>query len=138
MYAPTSGTEWIELYNPHDTAIMLSGWKLSDLEEDDLITGTATEQLSIPARTAAVIASNPTIFASDYPSVSYIFGVEDSALGNGLGDTGDSLTLSYGALSYTKSWEATTDGANGDGNSLTRDCSTCDGWTATTATPGAV
>ncbi|MEE3207862.1 MAG: lamin tail domain-containing protein, partial [Candidatus Thermoplasmatota archaeon] len=70
MYAPTSGTEWIELYNPHDTAIMLSGWKLSDLEEDDLITGTATEQLSIPARTAAVIASNPTIFASDYPSVS--------------------------------------------------------------------
>ena len=138
MYAPTSGTEWIELYNPHDTAIMLSGWKLSDLEEDDLITGTATEQLSIPARTAAVIASNPTIFASDYPSVSYIFGVEDSALGNGLGDTGDNLTLSYGALSYTKSWEATTDGANGDGNSLTRDCSTCDGWTATTATPGAV
>ena len=138
MYAPTSGTEWVELYNPRDTAVLLPGWKLSDLAEDDLITGTATEQLSIPARTAAVIAASPAIFAGDYPLVSYVFGVEDSALGNGLGDSGDSLTLSYGALSYTKSWEAATDGADGDGNSLTRDCATCDGWTATTATPGAV
>ena len=138
MYAPTSGTEWVELYNPRDTAVLLPGWKLSDLAEDDLITGTATEQLSIPARTAAVIAASPSIFASDYPGVSYVFGVEDSALGNGLGDGGDSLTLSYGALSYTKSWEATTDGADGDGNSLTRECPTCDGWAAAAPTPGAV
>ena len=138
MYAPTSGSEWVELYNPGDTAVLLHGWKLSDLAEDDLIIGDATVQFSIPARTAAIIAASPSIFSSDYPGVSYVFGVEDSALGDGLGDGGDSLTLSHGALSYTKSWEATTDGADGDGNSLTRDCPPCDGWTATTATPGAV
>ena len=138
MYAPTSGSEWVELYNPHDTAVLLSGWKLSDLAEDDLIIGTASEQYSIPARTAAIIAASPSIFPSDYPGVSYVFGVEDSALGDGLGDSGDSLTLSHRALSYTKSWEATTDGADGDGNSLTRDCSTCDSWAAAAPTPGAV
>ena len=42
MYAPTSGTEWVELYNPRNTAVLLPGWKLSDLAEDDLIIGTAT------------------------------------------------------------------------------------------------
>ena len=137
MYQPASGTEWVEIYNPAYVAAEVAGWKLSDLAEEDLILGGDGETLTIPARSAAIVAASPATFASSYPSVSYVFGLEDSAIGDGLGDIADTIALGYHSYSDALAYEDD-DGANGDGNSLTRDCPTCDGWTAATATPGTV
>ena len=115
----------------------VADWGRLVAAKDDLIIGTASEQYSIPARTAAIIAASPSIFSSDYPGVSYVFGLEDSAIGDGLGDIADTIALGYHSYSDTLAYEDD-DGANGDGNSLTRDCPTCDNWTAAAPTPGAV
>ena len=137
MYQPVAGTEWVEIYNPAYVAAEVDGWKLSDLAEDDLILGAEGETLTIPARSAAVVAASPTDFASRYPGVSYVFGLEDSAIGDGLGNIADTIALGYHSYSDALAYEDD-DGANGDGNSLTRDCPTCDNWTAVAPTPGAV
>ena len=59
------------------------------------------------------------------------------AIGAGLGALADSIALGYYTYSDTLAYEDS-DGADGDGNSLTRDCPTCDNWTAAVPTPGAV
>ena len=86
---PEARREWIEIYNASDDPIDLAGWTIDDGEERDVL-----PQLIVPAQGFAVLTGAASYFLSDYPLFSgSLAEVADGSLGNGLANTGDSLTL---------------------------------------------
>ena len=82
MYRPApslDSEDWIELYNPTDHPIDLSGWKLKDDNDAHVFT--------IPARTTLdsfshlVICEDPLAFSQAYPSVQHYIGGFDFGFG---------------------------------------------------------
>lgn len=96
-----SGYEWFELYNTRDFAISLSGWRVSDNYSSDSI-----PSVNISPKGFAVVAAS-SAFYENYPDYkgTVVF-IDDGRIGNGLGNSGDSLILSdsddnlVDALSY--------------------------------------
>ncbi len=93
--------EWFELYNTTDSPITLSSWTISDAREIDSI-----PNLTIEAHDFAIVAASEN-FAENYnPAGLNIVYIDDSSIGNGLGNTGDRLILkdnngnTIDALSY--------------------------------------
>lgn len=86
----TRGNEWIELYNPTGATITLINWSIRDNSTNapDTFQGT----ISLSPRTYAIVVANgqtpPTT-----PTDTLIIEVDDSALGNGLNDSGDKIEL---------------------------------------------
>ena len=117
MYAPTtklggSSNEWIELYNPTNESINLSGWNISDSSKNY----TLTNLINISAYGYFILARKPENF-SQYWNVSCPIAkfsrplnndYEIITLYNSSGDLVDSVT-------YDDSW-----GADGNGYSLQR------------------
>ena len=100
MPAPSSGPEWVELYNPSDTAIDVSGWRIDD---------------DTPGGTQTTIAAGSVV-----PARGYLVVTLSSAI---LNNTGDSVTLidpagmiidavAFGALKGTESYGRRSDGAH--------------------------
>src|SRR3989344_2334416 len=128
----TDGTrEWIEVMNGTDGTVDLSTWTLFESETNralTLIMGSAT----LPAGGFAIIAANTDSFLADWPdfegtlfdttSFSLLNTTETLVLKNGAGETIDEVTYS------------STDGAEGDGNSLQL---IDEDWVAAPPTPGA-
>lgn len=101
MYHPTqpdSTNEWIELYNPTQDTIDLTGWTIADHTETDTITpdpthGTGTAIL--PPNTYALLTDlDTTVYdIMTIPETALRLSVDDKTIGNGLGNTKDSLAL---------------------------------------------
>ena len=141
MYNPTrSGTnyEWVEVYNPNPTAIYIANWLISDSVDDDAIVADNDDDLILlPAKNVGILTSSPAIYKETYGNHQYVFSVEDTAIGNGLGNN-DTLTLSKGSsfkdiFSYTNE-----DGADGNGKTLTRSCYNCEEWSEAVASPNTI
>jgi hypothetical protein len=140
MYNPTnsgSDYEWIEIYNPNPTAIYLENWIIADnADKDKILPENDDDLILLPANKAGILTTSPTVYKSTYGNYEYVFSVEDIAIGNGLGKN-ETLILSKGSFedifSYTNS-----DGADGNGKSLTRSCYNCNVWAEAVATPGTI
>lgn len=93
MYAPLDGNEWVEIYNSGNESENLSLWKFTDAQQEDALVCCPFLpgcSLSLPPQSFAVITDKDTSF---FPSNGMQICVDDSALGNGLGNEGDNLTL---------------------------------------------
>ncbi len=95
--------EWIELYNGTGQAVDLMGWSIRDNTLTDIL---STTSLVIPSGGYVVVtraASTDTYW--EYGTGATIIHL-NNALGNGLGNTGDSLTLytAEGAAADALSW----------------------------------
>jgi phosphatidylserine/phosphatidylglycerophosphate/cardiolipin synthase-like enzyme len=101
MYNPIQNdnyNEWIELYNPTNQSINITGWTISDnyaedFLEADLVNGNGTT--IIPPYGFAVIADQGTEIYKNYviPNETIKLCVDDKSIGNGLGNNGDKLIL---------------------------------------------
>ncbi|MBS3748696.1 MAG: lamin tail domain-containing protein, partial [Candidatus Thermoplasmatota archaeon] len=91
-----NSNEWIELYNPTNKTINLSGWKLSDnYATDELLPANTSIQPLFPSQTFVLITDQDTtltIPVDENDSVIH-FMVDDNSIGNGLGNTDDFLKL---------------------------------------------
>ncbi len=66
MYAPTSGPEWIELYNTTSNALDIKGWKLSRGSTGSKYTITNSQTL-IPQQGYVVVTKDSSYFLDNYP-----------------------------------------------------------------------
>ncbi|HEY4505741.1 MAG TPA: lamin tail domain-containing protein [Candidatus Paceibacterota bacterium] len=128
-----TGREWVEIYNSGASSVDISGFKF--LENSGASNHGLTQSQGtslIPAGGFAVISNDPTKFMPDWPTFSgNLFKASFSSMNN----TGSTLILKDGSLSVIDQVTyASTQGANGDGNSLKKSSSD---WTAGTPTPGA-
>ncbi|KYK28467.1 hypothetical protein AYK20_07135 [Thermoplasmatales archaeon SG8-52-1] len=90
--------EWIELYNPTNKSINLIGWSVTDnyvidYLESDFEHGNGT--IIMHPFSYALITDHGTKFYDNYstPNCTIKLYVDDSAIGNGLGNGGDKLIL---------------------------------------------
>ena len=58
------GTEWVELYNPTGASVDLTGWKLSDGEGDDLLSGSIAAGGYIVQNTSLNLKANKSVSSS--------------------------------------------------------------------------
>jgi len=89
---PQSGTdaawEWVELYNPTNATVDLSGWTIGDNAGGDTVPA-----LSLPSGGFAIIAATAN-FSDNFPGCGCtIVYMADGAIGNGLSNTGDRVVL---------------------------------------------
>jgi len=101
MYDPETNDnyyEWIELFNPSNESINLSGWSIVDNSESEPIEGDfdhGNGTTIIHAYGYAIITDHGTKFYENF-SISndtVKLYVDDSSIGNGLGNSGDKLIL---------------------------------------------
>ncbi|HEX08511.1 MAG TPA: lamin tail domain-containing protein, partial [Thermoplasmatales archaeon] len=90
--------EWIELYNPTNNPVDVDGWRIVDNNEEDLIEGddvNGNGTTIIPPHSYAIITdSNTHVYDSfTIPENAVKLHVEDSSIGNNLGNTEDKLIL---------------------------------------------
>lgn len=87
--------EWVELYNEYDSAVNLSEYRINDESGDcdNFLFG--YEGSLIPAKGYAVITDQFSYVYYDYnvSSDALRIRVEDAAIGNGLGNSGDKISL---------------------------------------------
>jgi hypothetical protein len=90
--APQSGTdtdyEWVELYNPTAVSVNLTGWALQDNTAQD-----AVPSFILPPGEYLVVAATAAGFAANYPGFTGNLVTLEGSIGNGLGNSGDRLTL---------------------------------------------
>jgi len=106
--------EWIEIYNPTDEEVNLSGWRIYDpsKHEFNILTTPIIEPKSY-----FILAKNPNNFTQYYPNV----GCPIAKVGFSLSNSGETINLTdnFGNLidsvTYDDRW-----GANGNGKSLER------------------
>lgn len=114
--------EWIELYNYGESEIDLTGWTISDsANTDNLETGDGT--MTISAGGYAIITANDTEVYDNYTVAESAIRlqVDDTTIGNGLGDNGDTITITdadgnnVDSVTYDEDW-----GGYGDGDTIER------------------
>jgi len=101
MYDPEENdnyNEWIELYNPTNKSINVTDWSIADNYAKDFLEGDfdhGNGTTIIPPYSYAIIADHGTkIYENLTISNKTIrLYVDDKSIGNGLGNTGDKLTL---------------------------------------------
>ena len=148
---PQSGTdadwEWVELYNPTNATVDLSGWTIRDNAANDSV-----PSFFLPPGKFAIIAAAAN-FSDNFPGCSCtIVYMADGAIGNGLRNTGDRVQLkdsvgtTIDAISYGTDTTYTTLPNVAAGHSLERspaggsfvdnpDPSPCSSYPTATATP---
>ena len=101
MYDPEQNdnyNEWIELYNPTNHSINISGWSITDNYVEDFLEGDRDHgngTTIIPAYGYAIIADHGTKIYENLsiPTNTTRFYIDDSNIGNGLGNSEDKLIL---------------------------------------------
>jgi len=101
MYDPLKNdnyNEWIELFNPTNESINLSGWTISDNFAKDYIEPNfdhGNGSMIIPPHGYAIITDHGTEFYDNLtiPNSTIKLYVDDKSIGNGLGNSGDMLIL---------------------------------------------
>ena len=90
--------EWIELYNPTNKSINLTGWSITDNYVTDYLEGDfehGNGTMIMYPLSYALITDHGTKFYNNYstPNSTIKIFVDDSAIGNSLGNSGDKLIL---------------------------------------------
>lgn len=101
------GNEWIEIYNPTDASIDISGWVLEDNSTSDAIPNSAP----VPAFGFAVVAGKDTTWNYwSLPSGTVKIVLPDGDIGDGLDNNGDKVTLkkANGDIADEMSYEGNT------------------------------
>ena len=101
MYDPEPNdnyNEWIELYNPTNQTINISGWSITDNSAQDYLEGdfeNGNGTTIIPAFSYVIIADHGTKIYENFsiPNNTVRLYVDDTSIGNGLGNSGDKLIL---------------------------------------------
>lgn len=101
MYDPTQDenyNEWIELYNPTNQSINVSGWSITDNFAEDFLEGdldNGNGTTIIPPNGYAIIADYGTKIYENFSISNNAIRlyVDDSGIGNGLGNEQDKLIL---------------------------------------------
>ena len=81
--------EWVEIYNPTDSAVDISGWKICDGQACDTIPASS----EIPSKGFTVITNKASTWDKWSIPDGVIKIVLNSAIGNGLANTGDGVEL---------------------------------------------
>ena len=105
LYNPTQDenyNEWIELYNPTDQPIDISGWSITDNSAQDFLeadTQNGDGTTIILAYGYAIIADQGTRIYENFsiPDSAIKLCVDDASIGNGLGNSEDKLILKNNA-----------------------------------------
>jgi len=101
MYNPTQDdnyNEWIELYNPTNQSINVSGWSITDNFAEDFLEGdieNGNGTTIIPPNGYAIISDHGTKIYENFSvssNATHLY-VDDSSIGNGLGNSEDKLIL---------------------------------------------
>lgn len=106
MYSPPDNNEWIELYNPNNDSINLTGWLLEDNKsEDEIVCCSFVNNCSLilENNSYAIITDQDSSLYSHLQTESLKVCVDDNSIGNGLGDSGDSIKV-YNNLSEGNSF----------------------------------
>jgi hypothetical protein len=149
--SPQTGTdsawEWLELYNPTNATVDLSGWTIEDNAVSDSV-----PPLSLPPGSFAIIAAAAN-FSDNFPGCSCtIMFIADGRIGSGLSNDGDRIQLkdsvgaTIDAISYGTDTTYTSLPDVAAGHSLERspagssfldnpDPSPCSAYSSVTATP---
>lgn len=100
MFTPASGSansEFVELYNYGSTPIDLAGWRLRDNLETDTLQSFGGGTILLPGRFAVIVESDYDTITGIYhgliPPEALIMRVDDNTIGNGLGNSGDSIRI---------------------------------------------
>lgn len=101
MYNPRTSenyNEWVELYNPTNQTLNVSGWMLLDNYAEDSIEGNydnGTGSTEIPPLGYAIITDHGTKLYQNYniSNSTIKLYVDDKSIGNGLGNNGDKIIL---------------------------------------------
>lgn len=84
--------EWVELFNPTDETIELTGWSIKDNYLGDQI-----PDITIASHGFAIVAATED-FYTNFPDIGCpVVFIDDGSIGNGLSNDGDRLTLKDGA-----------------------------------------
>jgi len=127
MYDPPDGNEWIELYNDYPFSINLNSWNLTDNLKTDSFTCcffSPNCSLIIPPQSYVLITDqkttlyNSTLYNSPLSNFLNVC-VDDNDIGNGLGNTGDTINLSN-KTTQTLVTYSSNQGANGNNKTLER------------------
>ena len=108
--------EWIELFNNDSQAIDVKGWKISDDSEQDLLLGGlyGDNGTIIPAFGFAIITDYATRVYNNFNASNYAIKLyaEDDSIGNGLSNSGETLTLldNNSNIMHSASYNNTADG----------------------------
>lgn len=107
------GAEWVEIYNP-DGEINLSKWNISDSVSTDQITCHTITNCSLSTNQSYILIIGRSTNISEITNGSIVFYyVDDSSIGNGLNDNGDSVKIitenyssnfTYNSSNITHSW----------------------------------
>ena len=148
---PLAGTdtnnEWFELQNVSTQSITLTNWTITDNVSSDTI-----PTVTIGPGGHVIVAATLTGFASEHPGFSgTVLAIADGAIGNGLANSGDALTLkdSSGAVVDGLSWGSNTTVLNPSAgvdsstntnqrNSTGTDTDTSADWTRAAETPNGI
>ncbi|WP_210506476.1 PKD domain-containing protein [Naasia sp. SYSU D00057] len=136
MYSSANASgDWLELANPSNTAVDISGWTISDGINLTVQAGTV-----IPANSRMVFVEDDAAFRAAYPAGNRLVGGE---FGGGLSANGETLTLKAGdrvvdAVTYGAAapWPAATGGPSLELVSPTADNADPANWRATAGANG--
>jgi len=97
-FEPDPYNEYVELYNPTNTSINISGWTITDNYAEDTLVGDVDHgngTMIIPPYSYAIITDNVTTIDYHYnvSSTAIRLYVDDAAIGNGLSNSKDMLLL---------------------------------------------
>ena len=99
---PDSICEWIELYNDGTNSVNISGWTISDNNSNDnMESSSGSIDISIPGNSFALIIDGDSRVFHNFDvgeNIIWLY-VDSDAIGNGLNDNGERLTL-YDANNY--------------------------------------
>ena len=97
--------EWIEIFNEGNHTINLSQWQISDNKQTDTIQCCQKNcSLQLPPHNYTIIIGKSSI---QFNTTSSMVCVDDSKIGNGLGDLQDSITLTTKNISITTNYTKT-------------------------------
>ena len=118
--------EWIELYNAGESSVNLLDWQIEDASQSvDVI----KDDVDLGPGEFALISPDASTFdvfwSTKIPEGTHLIVLDDSRIGNGLGNKGDALFLRnfhgiQDAMSYGDNLSVFDQPGAGDGHSLTR------------------
>ena len=85
--------EYIELYNNGTSSANITGWKISDNNEEDPLEGNSNDLIIAGNSFVLIVDSDSRVYSNfAVGNVTWIY-IDDSAIGNGLSNSGETLTL---------------------------------------------
>ena len=95
MYSPSDGNEWVEIYNNETFPLNLTFFQFSDLQSTDTleVCPFSNSTLEIQPNEYALITDQDTTLYNILSFNGTKLCVDDNSLGNGLSNSGDSVTI---------------------------------------------